>query len=80
MPKKGKGKKGKKGKKKSSKKIKEADVGPVDPMAPSYVPPPPKPGDQVGRFIISDFQQCGILTSIDSYEPVQPPLKLTNSK
>ena len=27
-----------------------------------------------------DFQQCGILTWIDSYEPVQPPFKLRNSK
>ena len=27
-----------------------------------------------------DFQQCGILTSVDSDEPVQPSFKLTNSK
>ena len=27
-----------------------------------------------------DFQQCGILTWIDSDEPVQPPIKLRNSK
>ena len=26
-----------------------------------------------------DFQQCGILTSVDSDEPVQPPLKLRHS-
>ena len=26
-----------------------------------------------------DFQQCGILTSVDSDEPVQPPFKLRNS-
>ena len=26
-----------------------------------------------------DFQQCGILTSVDSDEPVQPPYKLRNS-
>ena len=26
------------------------------------------------------FQQFDILTSVDSYEPVQPPLKLRNSK
>ena len=26
------------------------------------------------------FQQCGILTSVDSGEPVQPPFKLRNSK
>ena len=27
-----------------------------------------------------DFKQCGILTSEDSNEPVQPPFKLRNSK
>ena len=27
-----------------------------------------------------DFQQCGILISVDSGEPVQPPVKLRNSK
>ena len=27
-----------------------------------------------------DFQQCGILTSVDSDEPVQPPFKLKTSK
>ena len=27
-----------------------------------------------------DFQQCGILTSVDSDEPVQPLFKLRNSK
>ena len=27
-----------------------------------------------------DFQQCGILTSVDSEEPVQPPVKLRNFK
>ena len=26
-----------------------------------------------------DFQQCGILTSVDSDEPVQPPFKLRDS-
>ena len=26
------------------------------------------------------FQQCGILTSVDSDEPVQPPVKLRNPK
>ena len=30
--------------------------------------------------VTHDFQQCGILTHIDSDEPVQPPLKLRNSK
>ena len=27
-----------------------------------------------------DFQQCGILTSVDSDEPVQPPFRLRNLK
>ena len=27
-----------------------------------------------------DFQQCGIMTSVDSEVPVQPPFKLRNSK
>ena len=27
-----------------------------------------------------DFQQCGILTSVDSDEPVHPTFKLINSK
>ena len=27
-----------------------------------------------------DFQHCGILTSVDSEKPVQPPFKLRNSK
>ena len=27
-----------------------------------------------------DFQQCGILTSVDSDEPVQPPFKRRNSE
>ena len=30
--------------------------------------------------VTCDFQQCGILTSVDSDEPVQPPIKLRNSK
>ena len=30
--------------------------------------------------VTRDFQQCGILTSVDSDEPVQPPFKLRNSK
>ena len=29
---------------------------------------------------ICDFQQCGILTSLDSDEPVYPPYKFNNSK
>ena len=41
-------------------------------------------GDRYGNNIIWatawDFQQCGILTSVDSDEPVQPPFKLWNSK
>ena len=32
------------------------------------------------QVMTHDFQQCGILTSIDSDEPVQPPLKLRNSQ
>ena len=27
-----------------------------------------------------DFQQCGILTRVDSDEPVQPPFKCSNPK
>ena len=30
--------------------------------------------------VTCDFQQCGILTSADSDEPVHPPFKLRNSK
>ena len=30
--------------------------------------------------IYCDFQQCGILISVDSDEPVQSPVKLRNSK
>ena len=30
--------------------------------------------------VTCDFQQCGILISVDSDEPVQPPVKLWNSK
>ena len=29
--------------------------------------------------VTCDFQQYGIWTSVDSYEPVQPPFKLRNS-
>ena len=32
------------------------------------------------RAATCDFQQCGILTSIDSDEPVQLSVKLRNSK
>ena len=32
------------------------------------------------RAVTCDFQQCGILTSVDSDEPVQPPFKVRNSK
>ena len=32
------------------------------------------------RAVTCDFQQCGILTSVDSDEPVQPPFTLWNSK
>ena len=27
-----------------------------------------------------NFRQCGILTSVDSDEPIEPPIKLRNSK
>ena len=30
--------------------------------------------------VIYELPQCGILTSVDSDEPLQPPLKLRNSK
>ena len=30
--------------------------------------------------VTCDFQQCGILTSVDSDKPVQPPVKLRHSK
>ena len=30
--------------------------------------------------VTCDFQQCGILTSVDSDNPVQRPFKLRNSK
>ena len=30
--------------------------------------------------VTCDFQQCGILISVDSDEPVQPPVKLRNPK
>ena len=32
------------------------------------------------RAMTRDFQQCGILTSVDSDEPMQPPVKLRNFK
>ena len=32
------------------------------------------------RAATCDFQQCGILTSIDSDQPMQAPFKLRNSK
>ena len=32
------------------------------------------------RTVTGDLQQCGILTSVDSDEPVQHPFKLRNSK
>ena len=59
MPKKLKGKKGKKGKKKSVKKSADVEPGPVDPMAPSYVPPPPKPGDQVYIILVRWMDELG---------------------
>ena len=32
------------------------------------------------RAVTYDFQQYGILTCVDSDEPVKPPLRLRNSK
>ena len=32
------------------------------------------------RAVAFDFQQCGILTYVDSDEPLKPPFKLKNSK
>ena len=32
------------------------------------------------RAATRDFQQCGILTNVDSDEPVQPPFKPRNYK
>ena len=32
------------------------------------------------RASTCDFQQCDILTSVDSDEPVKPPFELRNSK
>ena len=32
------------------------------------------------RYMVCDFQQCGILTSVDSDEPVHSPFKFGNSK
>ena len=36
--------------------------------------------ESVFKAVTCDFQQCGILTSVDSYETVQFPFKLRNSK
>ena len=35
---------------------------------------------QIVSIWAHDFQQCGILTSVDSDEPLLPPVKLRNSK
>ena len=35
---------------------------------------------QLNKAETCDFQQCGILTSVDSDEPVQSPVKLRHSK
>ena len=35
---------------------------------------------QIKLAVTRDFQQCGILTSVDSDEPVQPPFRLRNLK
>ena len=34
----------------------------------------------INSAVTCDFQQCGILTSVDSEEHVQPPFKPRNSK
>ena len=36
--------------------------------------------DKIIRAMARDFQQCSILTSVDSDEPGQPPLKPRNLK
>ena len=30
--------------------------------------------------VTCDFQECGVLTSVESDKPVHPPVKLKNSK
>ena len=41
----------------------------------------PTSKDHTNKWAVTwDFQQCGILTSVDSDKPVQPPFKLRNSK
>ena len=42
--------------------------------------PNPKTTQYKNWAATCDFQQCGILTSVDSDEPKQPPFKLRNSK
>ena len=37
-------------------------------------------GASLIRAPTCDFQQCVFLTSVDSEEPMQPPVKLRNSK
>ena len=46
-----------------------------------------KPNTNMGFWVLfhicavtCDFQQCGMLTNVDSDKPMQPPLKLKNSK
>ena len=46
--------------------------GPFDIDYKTYIPP-------LKCAATCDFQQCGILTFIDSDEPVQPPVKLRDS-
>ena len=41
---------------------------------------PSSPSTVYIRAATCDFQQCDILTSVDADEPVQPPVKLRNSK
>ena len=40
----------------------------------------PNPVKHIKRAVTCDFQQCGILTSVDSDEHVLPPFKLRTSK
>ena len=46
--------------------------------------PAPKSGTAIMSIqkwaVTCDFQQCGILTSVNSDEPVQPPVKFRNAK
>ena len=49
-------------------------------MIPYFVYGSSKGFDNHILAVTCDFQQCGILTSVDSDESVQPPFKLRNFK